>query len=150
MKTIEPIAASTATLIASAFAFADTTESNELGFRPNSQEIAALFLGGHDRDNDGALSGEELARSIESLYEMRDEAIYAHRQDKLESGTLSEDEFSEGFVTMSLMPSDAAALMMKKADANENLVLEADELIAVAGSIRSFDLGTGPRSLRRS
>ena len=51
---------------------------------------------------------------------------------------------------MRLLPEDAAAIVMKEGDVNDDLVLEADELIAVARSFRNLDLGTGARFFERS
>jgi|ETNmetMinimDraft_22_1059887.scaffolds.fasta_scaffold00102_19 hypothetical protein len=150
MKNVKNITASVAALIVAATAFGGTIGPKELGARPNPQEIAAIVFGGHDTDNDGALNSAELATSIEALYEMRDDTIRARREALAERGVISAEELSEGFVTLSLMPDVAADLVMKNADVNENLVLEADELVAAAGSLRKFDLGTGPRFERRS
>ena len=150
MKNIKNITASVAALIVTVTAFGGTIGPKEFGARPQPQEIAVIVFGDHDTDNDGALNRVELATSIEALYELRDDAIRARREAMAERGVLSAEELSEGFVTLSLMPDVAADLVMKNADVNENLVLEADELVAAAGSLRKFDLGTGPRFERRS
>jgi len=142
MKTSKIIIALVAATIASAASFAALGSKQSVTQRLQPQEIAILMFGSNDVNNDGVLDIVELADSIESLYELRNDAIRNQREALIENGFISEAESARGIITLSLLPEDAAAIMMKNGDTNENLVLEVDELIGTVDLFRKLNLGT--------
>lgn len=149
MKTTKIIIASIAASIASIASFA-ASSNQTFESRMQPQDVAVLMFGGHDLDNDGALDSVELANSIESLYEMRQEAIRDRRDTLVSNGVITAAEGANGIITLSLLPEDAAAIVMKDGDINQDQVLQASELIATAKSLRKLDLGTRAPRARRS
>jgi len=149
MKTTKIIIASIAASIVSVASFA-ASSNQAFESRMQPQDVAVLLLGGHDLDNDGALNSAELANSIESLYVMRQAAIRDRRDTLVSNGVISAAEGSNGIITLSLLPEDAAAIVMKEGDTNQDQVLQAFELMATAKSLRKLDLGTRAPSARRS
>jgi hypothetical protein len=81
---------------------------------------------------------------------MRQEAIRDRRDTLVSNGVISAAEGSNGIITLSLLPEDAAAIVMKDGDTNQDQVLQASELMATAKSLRKLDLGTRAPSARRS
>lgn len=150
MKTSKIIIASIAVIIASAVSIAAGSSKPFGEKRIQPQDIVILMLADHDGNNDGALDSVELANSIEGLYRLRKEVIRDRRDALLEEGVISEVEYSKGFVTLSFLPEDAAAIVMKDGDANQDHVLEVAELMATVGSLRMLDWGPRPLFVRRS
>lgn len=151
MKTSKIIIASIAASIASVVSFA-ASSNQAFQSRIQPQDVAVLMFGGHDLNNDGALDSAELANSIESLYDMRQDAIRDRRDRRdtlVSNGMISAVESSNGIITLSLLPEDAAAIVMKDGDANEDQVLDVSELMATVKSLRKLDLGTRARLVRR-
>lgn len=137
-----------AALIATTASFANSTEAKKA--RHNPETIVAMMIDGHDQDSDGALNNAELAQSIEDLYTKRNEAIRKHRDSMVENGLIDTAKADNGFVTLSPMPEDAAAFLLKGHDANANQILEADELLASTRDLRQLNLGFRPGFARES
>lgn len=105
----------------------------------NPETIVSIMIAEHDQNDDGGLNVVELAESIESLYDFRNSSIRNHREHLAEYGRIPAAD--NGVVTLSLMPEDGAAILMLRADANNDAVLGADELIASTREWRSLSLG---------
>ena len=56
-------------------------------------------------------------------------------------GLIAAEKDDNGFVTLSPMPKDAAAFLLKGHDANANQILEANELLASTRDLRHSNLG---------
>ena len=56
-------------------------------------------------------------------------------------GLIAAEKDDNGFVTLSPMPKDAAAFLLKGHDANANQILEANELLASTRDLRQLNLG---------
>jgi len=140
--------AAIAALITATASFANATKANTE--RHNPETIVAFMIGGHDHDHDGALNNAELAESIEDLYAKRNESIRRHREAMVQDGLIDSEKADNGFVTLSPMPEDAAAFLLKGHDVNANQILEADELLASTRDLRQLNLGFRPGFARES
>ena len=127
------------TFIATNASFADATKPSKV--RHNPEEIVAMMIGGRDEDHDGALNNTELAESIEDLYAKRNQSIRERRESMVAEGLIAAEKADNGFVTLSPMPKDAAAFLLKGHDANANQILEANELLASTRDLRQLNLG---------
>lgn len=56
-------------------------------------------------------------------------------------GLIATEKGNNGFVTLSPMPKDADAFLLKGHDANANQILEANELSASTRDLRQLNLG---------
>ncbi len=138
------------TLIAATASFAET---NPVGLKkqmPNKTQIVANMIADHDENHDGALNATELAASIESLYELRQNAIRDHRNTLIRSGMISDYESRNGIITLSLLPEDGAAILISRADSNQDQVLGAAELMESTRIWPTLNLGTRPNFGSRS
>jgi len=139
-----------AALIATTASFAET---NQVGLKkqmPNKTQIVADMIANHDENQDGALNSTELAASIESLYELRQNAIRDHRDALVRSGMISDYESSNGIITLSLLPEDGAAILISRADSNQDQVLGVAELMESTRIWPTLNLGTRPNFGSRS
>ena len=137
------------TIIAtSAFAGAGHKDGNH-SLR-NPENVVALMVSNHDANQDGRLDSTELANSIETLYELRNDAIINRRETLVANGIISPVEAQNGVVTLSFLPEDGAAILMNRADANQDNVLEVTELLESREIWRELNLGTRPYFSRRS
>ena len=116
----------------------------------NPENVVALMVNNHDVNQDGRLNSTELAKSIESLYELRNDSISNRREALVANGIISPVEAQNGFVTLSFLPEDGAAILMNRADANQDNVLEITELLDSREVWRELNLGTRPYFSRRS
>lgn len=135
-------------LIAATASLADSSRPTK--DRPTPASIVASMIGSHDQDHDGALNNVELAKSIDALYAKRNQAIRNHREAMIEKGLITSDISDNGFITLSPMPEDAAAFLLKGHDTNANQILEADELLASTRDLRQLNLGFRPSFARKS
>ena len=55
----------------------------------NPENVVALMVNNHDVNQDGRLNSTELAKSIESLYELRNDAISNRREALVANGIIS-------------------------------------------------------------
>ncbi len=149
MKTSKYIIASVAAAILATVSFAETSANEKFPQRPSPEQIVSLMFA-HDNNRDGVLDSGELANSIESFYDSRRDAIRERREMLVEKGVISEAEYAKGFITLSLLPEDGAAIVMKDGDANRDQALSVDELVASIASLRKLDLGTRSSFARRS
>lgn len=149
MNTSKYIIASVAAAILATVSFAETSANMKFQQRPSPEQIVALMFA-HDNNRDGVLDSGELANSIESFYDSRRDAIRERREMLVEKGVISEAEYAKGFITLSLLPEDGAAIVMKDGDANRDQALSVDELVASIASLRKLDLGTRSSFARRS
>ena len=108
--------------------------------KPNPEKIVAQMFA-HDSNSDGVLNSAELAASIEGLYEYRKEAKVDRRDSLVESGMLPEAVLDKGIITLTLLPEDGAAIVMKDADVNQDDAVDAQELVNSFDSLRKLDLG---------
>jgi hypothetical protein len=150
MKTTKIIIAFIAASIATAASFAAVDSNRIVKKGPQPQDFAILMFADSDANNDGALDSVELAKSIENLYAWRNEAISNRREMLVAKGLILEEASANGFITMNLLPEDAAAILMKDGDANQDLLLEADELVATVGSLRKLNLSARAPAIRQS
>lgn len=148
MNTRKITIAAIAALIATSASFAESGKPNK--DRPSPESIVANMIGNHDLDRDGALNNVELAKSIEDLYTQKNQAIRKHRDAMAEKGLISPEKTDNGFITLSPMPDDAAAFLLKGHDTNANQILEADELLASTRDLRQLNLGFRPGFARNS
>lgn len=133
-----------AALIASVGTLAKTS-GTEIAKKTHSREqIVASMIANHDENKDGSLNTSELTRSIEALYDRRQNAIRNHRDALVKSGMLSEMEASNGIITLSLLPEDGADILMSRADRNKDQALGADELIESTRIWHTLNLGSRP------
>ena len=138
-----------ATIIASS-AFAGAGHKEGKHSLRNPENVVALMVNSHDVNQDRRLNSTELAKSIESLYELRNDAISNLRETLVANGIISPVEAKNGFVTLSFLPEDGAAILMNRADANQDNVLEITELLDSREVWRELNLGTRPYFSRRS
>lgn len=131
-------------LVATATSFAATSKDGLRKQMPDRAQIVSSMILNHDENQDGALNSTELASSIESLYELRQNAIRDHRDAMLDLGRISEYEANNGIITLSLMPEDGAAILISRADANQDNVLGAEELLESTRIWHTLNLGTRP------
>lgn len=148
MKTKHITIAAIVTFIATTASFAEVTKPSKA--RHNPEAIVAMMIGRHDQDRDGALNNTELAESIEDLYAKHNQAIREHRESMVAEGLIATEKADNGFVTLSPMPEDAAAFLLKGHDANANQILEANELLASTRDLRQLNLGFRPGFARES
>lgn len=125
-----------ATSLIASVANADSAKAN----KPSPEAIVAAMFA-HDQNSDGVLNRDELAASIEGLYEHRKEAKIDRRNTLVSSGALPEAIREKGIITLNLLPEDGAAIVMKDADSNADQALDAQELVNSIGSLRKLDLG---------
>ncbi len=144
MNTKQIIIASIAAASIATSAFAKGEHGRGPFHVANPESIVATMLEQHDLNQDGVLNSTELAQSIESLHDMRQNAIRNHRDRLIEAGALSESVSDNGIVTFSLLPEDGAAILIKKADADNDNALGAEELVASTRIWRSLNLGVRP------
>ena len=137
------------TIIASS-AFAGAGHKEGKHSLRNPENVVALMVNNHDVNQDGRLNSTELAKSIESLYELRNDAISNRHDALVANGIISPVEAQNGFVTLSFLPEDGAAILMNRADANQDNVLEITELLDSREVWRELNLGTRPYFSRRS
>ncbi len=148
MNTKKITIAAIAALIATTASFAEPGKPHK--DRPTPESIVASMIGNHDQDHDGALNNVELAKSIEDLYAQKNLAIRKHRDAMAEKGLISPEKSDNGFITLSPMPEDAAAFLLKGHDTNANQILEANELLASTRDLRQLNLGFRPGFARNS
>ena len=148
MKT-KTIAAAIAALSIASASFAEAGSGHRKG-HANPETVVAHMLVHHDADLDGRLDTAELARSIEAMYDRRDDAIRNHRDAMVARGIISEDEAANGVVTLSFLPEDGAAILMSRADANRDNALEAEELLESRAAWRELNLSPRPYFGRES
>jgi len=146
-KIITTLAA--ATIIASS-ALAGVGQKDGKRSLRNPESVVALMVSNHDANQDGRLDTAELANSIEALYELRNDAIANRREALVANGIISPVEAQNGVVTLSFLPEDGAAILMSRADANRDNVLELTELLDSREVWRELNLGTRPYFSRRS
>ena len=139
MNTKHITIATIVTFIATNASFADATKPSKV--RHNPEAIVARIIGGHDEHHDGALNKTEVAESIEDLYAKRNQSIRERRESMVAEGLIAAEKADNGFVTLSPMPKDAAAFLLKGHDANANQILEANELLASTRDLRQLNLG---------
>ncbi len=144
MNTKKITIAAIAALIAATASFAGTSKGVSKDQTSHRAQIVSSMIANHDGNQDGALDSVELAASIESLYEMRQNAIKYNRDAMVERGILSPEDAQNGVITLSLLPEDGAALLMSRADSNHNHALEANELMNSTPIWGTLNLGTGP------
>ncbi len=133
-----------ATIAALLIASATFAESSRPKASHEKAAIVATMIANHDINLDGGLDSVELAASIEALYEMRQNAFRNHRDAMVERGVVTPSEASNGIVTLSLLPDDGAALLMKQADTNHDQILRADELMESTRIWPTLSLGARP------
>lgn len=126
---------------------ASLAETNQAGTKKavyNKSEIVSSMIANYDQNHDGALDSAELAASIEGLYEMRQNAFRNHRETMVAHGVVTSEEASNGIITLSLLPEDGAAILMRQADKNHDHVLAADELMESTRIWPTLSLGARP------
>jgi len=144
------ITALTAATIVASSAFAGIGHKDGKSSLRNPENIVALMVGYHDTNQDGRLDTVELAKSIEALYELRNDAIVNRREALVADGIISPVEADKGVVTLSFLPEEGAAILMNRADANQDNALEAAELLQSREVWRELNLGARPYFIRRS
>ena len=137
-------------LIASTASIAETSKNGPKSKMPNRVQIVSSMIANHDANQDGALNATELAASIESLYELRQNAIRNRRDAMINLGKITEYEASKGIITLSLLPKDGAAILISRADTNQDEVLGAAELLDSTRIWHTLNLGTRPNFASRS
>lgn len=150
MNTKRIIAAVAAVTIIASSAFAGNGYKNGKHSLRNPENVIALMVSNHDANQDGRLDSVELANSIEALYEIRDDAIVNRREALVASGIISPVEAQNGFVTLSFLPEDGAAILMSRADQNADNVLEPSELLESGNVWRELNIGARPYLGRQS
>ncbi len=118
--------------------------------RPEPENIVARMISNHDENRDGALDNAELAASIESLFDHRNQVVRERRDAMVAKGFIAAEKADNGFITLTPMPDDAAAFLINGHDSNDNDVLEADELLASTRDFRQLNLGYRPGFARES
>ncbi len=137
-------------LITSTASLAESVKIGAKNQMPNRVQIVSSMIANHDENQDGALNATELAASIESLYELRQYAIRNHRDTMISLGKISEYEASKGIITLSLLPEDGAAILISRADTNQDQALGAAELLESTRIWQTLNLGTRPNFASRS
>ena len=137
-------------LIASTASIAESGKNGPKNQMPNRVQIVSSLIANHDENQDGALNSTELAASIESLYQLRQDAIRNHRDNMISLGKISEYEASKGIITLSLLPEDGTAILISRADTNQDEVLGAAELLDSTRIWHTLNLGTRPNFTSRS
>jgi len=136
--------ASIAALIVASASFAETHRADNKRAAHNKSEIVSSMIANYDLNRDGVLNSVELAASIEGLYEMRQNAFRNHRDEMVEHGVVTSEEASNGIITLSLLPEDGAAILMRQADTNHDHVLGAEELMESTRIWPTLSLGARP------
>ena len=150
MNTKKITTAIAAVAIIASSAIAGESHKNGKHSLRNPENVVALMVSNHDVNQDGRLNSTELAKSIEALYELRNDAISNRRETMVANGIISPVEAQNGFVTLSFLPEDGAAILMSRADANQDNVLEIAELLDSREVWRELNLGARPYFHSRS